>query len=107
MPVTDATTAELQDIAEAAATKAVERTLLTLGIDTSDPIQAQKDFMVLREVGKLVMDPDFRKDMEHLRSWRIAVQEVKSKGLITVIGLLVTGIAGLIVLGFKGWLGGH
>lgn len=105
--MTDATPAELQDLAETAAQKAVTQTLLTLGIDVSNPLQAQKDFMVLREVGQLVMDPEFRKDMEHLRNWRLAIRDVKTKGLITIIGLVVTGAIGLMVAGFKGWLGGH
>lgn len=97
-------TAEIQTIAEAAAKAAVEETLLSLGIDTRDPIQAQKDFMVLREVGRLVMDSEFRKDMEHLRNWRLAVKEVKTKGLITLVGILVTGAVALLVAGLKGWV---
>jgi hypothetical protein len=107
--MSDNSTAELRDIAEQAAKEAVRETLLSLGIDVSDPIAAQKDFMVLREVGKLVMDPEFRKDMEHLRTWRIAVKEVKSKGLLTLVGLIVTGLAGFVVVGAKAWLerGGH
>lgn len=101
---TDNSTAELRDIAEQAAKEAVRETLLTLGIDVANPIQAQKDMMLLREVGKLVMDSEFRKDMEHLRTWRVAVQEVKKKGLVTLVGLIVTGVVGLILAGFKGWL---
>lgn len=97
-------TAEIQTIAEAAAKAAVEETLLSLGIDTRDPIQAQRDFMVLREVGRLVMDSEFRKDMEHLRNWRLAVKEVKTKGLITLVGILVTGAVALLVAGLKGWV---
>lgn len=96
--------AEIQAIAEAAAKAAVEETLLSLGIDTRDPIQAQRDFMVLREVGRLVMDSEFRKDMEHLRNWRLAVKEVKTKGLITLVGILVTGAVALLVAGLKGWV---
>ena len=99
-------TAEIQTIAEAAAKAAVEETLLSLGIDTRDPIQAQRDFMVLREVGRLVMDSEFRKDMEHLRTWRLAVKDVKTKGLVTLVGILVTGAVALLVAGFKGWLPG-
>lgn len=97
-------TVEMRIIAEAAAKAAVEETLLTLGIDARDPIQAQKDFMILREVGKLVMDSEFRKDMEHLRTWRLAVKEVKTKGLVTLVGIIVTGAVALMVAGFKGWI---
>lgn len=102
--MTDLSTAELRDIAEQAAKEAVRETLLTLGIDVSNPIQAQKDMMLLREVGKLVMDTDFRKDMEHVRTWRLAIQEIKTKSLVTAVGVVVTGVIGLVVAGFKGWI---
>lgn len=95
---------EMRTIAEVAAKAAVEETLVKLGIDVSNPIKAQQDFMVLREVGKLVMDSEFRKDMEHLRTWRMAINDVKSKGLITLVGIIVTGSVALIVAGFRGWI---
>lgn len=97
-------TVEMRIIAETAAKAAVEETLLMLGIDTRDPIKAQEDFMVLREVGKLVKDSEFRKDLEHLRSWRLAVKEAKSKGFLTILTILVTGAVGLMVAGFQGWI---
>ena len=97
-------TVEMRTIAEAAAKAAVEETLVKLGIDVSNPIKAQQDFMVLREVGKLVMDSEFRKDMEHLRTWRMAINDVKSKGIITLVGIIVTGSVALLVAGFRGWI---
>lgn len=101
---TDNTQAELQDIAEVAATKAVKQTLLTLGIDASDPIQAQQDFVVLREMRALMRDQEFQADMAHIRRWRKSMEAVQSKGLLTVVGILVTGVLGLIVMGIKGWV---
>lgn len=97
-------TVEMRVIAEVAAKAAVEETLVKLGIDVSNPIKAQQDFMVLREVGKLVMDSEFRKDMELLRTWRMAINDVKSKGIVTLVGILVTGSMALIVAGFRGWI---
>lgn len=97
-------TVEMRVIAEVAAKAAVEETLVKLGIDVSNPIKAQQDFMVLREVGKLVMDSEFRKDMELLRTWRMAINDVKSKGIVTLVGILVTGSVALIVAGFRGWI---
>lgn len=94
----------MHTIAEAAAKAAVEETLLSIGINVKDPIQAQKDFMVLREVGKLVMDSEFRKDMEHLRSWRLSIKEAKAKGVLAIIGIVITGSIGLLVAGFEGWV---
>ena len=92
--------AELREIAEQAAASAVRSTFLTLGIDVDDPIKAQEDFMVLREVGKLVRDSEFRKDMEHLRTWRLTMNQIKSKSLLTAVGILVTGGLGLLWVGF-------
>lgn len=96
--------AELREIADAVARQAEAQTLLSLGIDVANPLQAQRDFMVLREVGQLVMDSEFRKDMEYLRTWRLAIQEVKTKGLVTIVGIVVTGLVALVVAGFKGWV---
>lgn len=100
-------TVNMRIIAEAAAKAAVEETLISLGIDARDPIQAQKDFMALREVSKLIIDPEFRRDMEHLRSWRLAVNEVKAKSLLTLVGILLTGGVALLLAGFKGWIKLH
>lgn len=100
----DNTRAELQDIAEVAAAKAVKQTLLTLGIDASDPIQAQQEFVVLREMRALMRDQEFQADMAHIRRWRKSMEAVQSKGLLTVVGILVTGVLGLIVMGIKGWV---
>jgi hypothetical protein len=63
--------------------EAVAETLLTLGIDTTDPVELQKD-------------------MAHLRAWRESVQTVKQQGLVTAVGILVAGMLGLLWLAFKG-----
>lgn len=61
----------------------VEQTLLTLGVDTDDPIELQKD-------------------LAHLRAWRQAKETVVRQGLITAIGVIVAGGLGLLWLGMKG-----
>lgn len=104
--MSDNTTAELRDIAEQAAAKAVAQTLVTLGIDVTDPIKAQRDFAVLRDLRELVDDAEFQADLSHLRKWRKAVEGAQTKGLLTIIGLIVTGAAGMLVVGFQGWFGG-
>ncbi|RUV65856.1 hypothetical protein EOA64_00490 [Mesorhizobium sp. M1A.F.Ca.IN.022.02.1.1] len=63
--------------------EAVAETLLTLGIDTSDPVELQKD-------------------MAHLRSWRESVATVKQQGLIAATGVITVGLLGLLWLAFKG-----
>lgn len=102
--MTELNTSEIRAVAHEAATAAVRSTLLELGIDVDDPIAAQEDFAVLREVGKLVRDPEFRKDIEHTRAWRMALNEVKSKGIATAAGVVVTGGLAMLWLGFKQYL---
>jgi hypothetical protein len=53
--------------AEEAATRAVNKTLLLIGIDSANPLAAQRDFATLREVVKIVSDLEYRKDWEHVR----------------------------------------
>lgn len=98
------TDAEVQDIAERAAKAAVSEILLTLGIDTRNPLDAQKDFVVLREMRELMRDTEFQADLAHIRKWRKSVEAIQTKGLLTVVGLLVTGIVTLLVAGLKGWI---
>lgn len=64
----------------------VSDALTRVGIDTSDPLAAQKDAQFVRE-------------------WRNTASAVKRKGMITAVGLLVTGILGAIWLGLKAMLG--
>ena len=63
--------------------EAVAETLLTLGIDTTDPVELQKD-------------------MAHLRAWRESVATVKRQSLVTAVGIVIAGVLGLLWLGFKG-----
>lgn len=60
----------------------VQETLLALGIDMSEPLEAQKDF-------------------QHLRAWRESVDTIKRQGLVAAVGVIVTGLIGAILLSFK------
>lgn len=93
--------AELEMIASAAAKKAVDETFMKLGIDTSDPIKAQRDFAILSEARKLLDDEDFRADLTHLRKWRLAMDKAQSQSIIVMVTLIFTGIATAFWLGFK------
>ena len=119
--------AQVADIAERAADRATRQTLLTLGVDVDNPLDAQRDFAVMREVGRLAMDAEFRKDLEHARDWRRAMEEPdgiaadlahtrrwrkiveasSSKGVLTGVGILVTGAISMIVIGVQRVLGMH
>lgn len=73
---------EVEEIASRAARQAVEETFIRLGIDPTDPIEAQRD-------------------MQHLREWRLAVAAIKSKGMLALLGILVSGLAAAVWLGFR------
>ena len=60
----------------------VAETLKGLGVDTSDPLAMQRDFA-------------------HVRSWRESTEAIKHKGMLTVLGILITGAGGLIWLAIK------
>lgn len=95
---------ELEALAASAAEKAVSSMLTSLGIETKDPIKAQRDFAALRELRKLVDDDEFQKDLAHLRIWRKATEDVGAKTLVAVVGMLVTGAAAAFWIGIKAQL---
>jgi hypothetical protein len=63
--------------------EAVIQTLTELGIDVKNPLEMQRDF-------------------SHLRAWRESTEEVKRKGFLTLVGILVTGVAGAVWVAMKG-----
>lgn len=75
------TDAEIESLVERAIVKAFR----DLGFETHETFEVRKDLMFLRE-------------------WRQTCEEVRSKGTFTIVSLLVTGLIGLLVLGFRGWL---
>lgn len=76
------TESEINEIAKQAAKEAVKEVFLTLGIETDDALEVQKD-------------------MQHLREWRESIATVKRQSLITAIGILVAGALGLVWMAVK------
>ena len=77
------TRGELKSIME----EAVDNAFTKMGIDTSDPLEMQRDF-------------------QHLRDWRVAVNSARSKGFLTILGLLTAGVAAAFWVGFKAMVTG-
>lgn len=92
--------------ASEAAAKAVTQTLTSLGVDANDPFAVQKDMQALRELREMLSSDDFKADMMHLRKWRKALDGVQNKGMLTVVGLAVTGIGAALWIGFQAMLKG-
>ena len=99
------TPTEVREIAEATGREVVRETLLAIGLDAADPLKLQRDFVVMREVSALAMDPEFRKDIEHTRKWRKAIEQVETKSFIAAVGLIATGVVGLVWAAIKGKVG--
>jgi hypothetical protein len=62
----------------------VKQTLVQLGVDAQDPIQMQRDF-------------------QHLRQWRRAGEDLRSKGMLALLGIFLTGLVSLVGIGVKEW----
>ena len=65
----------------------VRETLIEMGIAHDDPIQMQKDF-------------------QHLRDWRTGTDAVKKRGMLTIVGVLVTGLMAAIFMGIRSMYSG-
>lgn len=64
--------------------EAVKQTLIQLGVDTSDPLSMQRDF-------------------QHLRQWRESGEDLKRKGTLALLGIFLSGLVTLLLLGLKDW----
>jgi hypothetical protein len=52
--------------------EAIKDAFTKLGLDVSNPLEAQRDF-------------------QHLRDWRLSMRSIKQKGILTIVGIAVTG----------------
>ncbi len=62
--------------------EAVTEAFLKLGVDATDPLEMQKDFL-------------------HLREWREATDALQKRGLMVILATLVAGGMAALWLGFK------
>jgi hypothetical protein len=60
----------------------VRDTLLTLGVQHSEPIEMQKDF-------------------QHLREVRVSTEAIKRKGMLTLVGIFMLSIVSAVMLALK------
>ncbi|ATS92249.1 Phage protein [Xanthomonas phage Bosa] len=62
--------------------ESVREVFLMLGVKVDDPIEVQKDF-------------------QHLREWRSTTETLKRKTLLTMVGIVLSGMVGAVVVGIK------
>ena len=95
----------IESVATDAAEKAVQQTLTSLGVDHINPLETQRDMAALREWREVIADEEFKKDLMHLRRWRTAVEGVQNKGMLTIVGVVFSGLCAAVWLGFQSLLG--
>jgi hypothetical protein len=78
--------ADIQHIASEAAKEAVRQTLLTLGVNIEKPDSILK----------------MQQDFAYLRDWREASGTIKARTITTLVGIVVTGLAGAVWLALGG-----
>ncbi len=84
--VTPEVEALMREIACDAASQAVDQTLLAHGIDPENPLE-------------------FQKDMLHLREWRLRIERIQDKSLMTIVVICIAAAAAVFGLGIKAKLG--
>jgi len=92
-------------VAEEAAKKAVTDTLTSLGVDTRNPFELQKDMASLREMRLLLRDPEFQADLAQMRALRVSKNFIKTTTGKTVLTVLASGLLGIFWFGVKGYFG--
>lgn len=90
----------LKDVAESAADSAVKKWLTMIGLDTNDPISAQRDFALLRDMSNWSQDEERAKDRGWVRRMRGHSEGVVGKAIVTAVALSVAGAAHAMWTGF-------
>jgi hypothetical protein len=93
----------MEAIAERAAKKAVQEVLQHIGVDTSNPIKTQAEFVAMRELTVLMKDEKIAADLEFLRRLRTASDGIRDTAWKTVAKVLVTALLGIFAIGTKDW----
>lgn len=95
----------VQAVAKQAAHHSVVETLTALGFDMNNPVAVQRDMAAIRDFREMVTDEEYRKDMAHLREWRVAMGNIKSRGVMWSFGMALIGLATLIMVALKSKFG--
>lgn len=95
----------IERAAAEASEQTVRKVLTSLGVDHVNPLETQRDMAALREWRDVLKDEEFKRDLMHLRRWRKAMDGVQNKGMLTIVGLLVSGLIAAAWLGVQSALG--
>jgi len=73
---------EIQHLIRETARVTVGETLRGLGVDVDNPLEVQRDFQALHE-------------------WRVSMQKIRRKALLSAVGVVVAGVLAAIWVGVK------
>lgn len=82
----EATKALINDVAEEAANKTVERTLTSFGVDVGNPLEVQADF-------------------RFIRAMRLTWSSAKSRSIFIAMALMITGFFSFFWAAVKSYVG--
>lgn len=77
-----------------------------LSRDQLEDLTADVTKNVLSRMGFDVDDPkEMRKDMAHLRRWRVSVDKVGHVGIVSAVGVFVSGVLAALWVGINAMMG--
>lgn len=92
----------MEETAVAAAHATVCETFTNIGIDISNPIEAQQTFSALRSIAEKFNSEEFQADLAHLQRWRKSMEGLRSKILLTAVGLITAAFMAMMWVAFLG-----
>lgn len=98
---------EMQVMAKTAAKEAVGEMMLHLGIDATNPLKTQAEFMAVRELAAMMKDEELLEDMAFIRRLRKTSDTIKDTTWKTIAKVVATTAVGIFVLGTKEWWATH
>lgn len=82
-------------------TTTVREVLESMGFNVEDRLEMQRQMAAVRELTTMMSDENFKADLQHLRSWRLATEKAKTLSFSATLTMITAGILGALWLGIK------
>lgn len=93
----------MKQLAKEAAREAVQETLVSLGIEVSDPIAAQETFARMRKMTRLMESDRFERNLLFLDRWASNTEKVVEAGWKSTATFVVSSGLAFIAFVTKDW----